>query len=113
MWDRTFRVLGAFVSRLCEAEKGTRTLRCSWRFSEVDVSVCPSAVDFCVLCVFWKRVGFCFVFSVIDRGFFQGLRIFFLLVGTGDDGLCESSRSFAKKLALEVCVVVGNFGSQE
>ncbi len=77
------------------------------------MSVCPSVVDFCVLCGFWKRVGFCFVFSVIDRGFFQGLRIFFLRVGAGDDVLCASSRSFAKKLALEVCDIVGNFGSQQ
>ncbi len=79
----------------------------------MDVSVCPSVVDFCLLSRFWKRDGFCFVFSVIDRGFFQGLRIFFLRVGPGDDGSCKSSRSFAKKLVLEVCVIVGNFGSQE
>ncbi len=77
------------------------------------MSVCPSVVDFCVLRGFWKRVCFCFVFSVIDRGFFQGLLIFFQRVGAGDDGLCESSRSFVKKLVLEVCVVVGNFGSEE
>lgn len=70
-------------------------------------------VDFCVLSRIWKRDGFCCVFSVIDRGFFQGLRIFFLRVGAEDDGLCKSSRSFAKKLLLEVCVVVWNFESQE
>ncbi len=61
------------------------------------MSVCPSVVDFCVLCGFWKRVSFCFVFSVIDRGFFQGLRIFFLPVGAGDDMGCANRRGLLQR----------------